>query len=526
MKKYLLRRILHGLLSIFLVVVIVMIMIYSLLDRERIFASDPKYAKLMNNQQTVYKYRCWQNYGYLDFLQYSDYLQMLANQGEITEETRQAAVNLGRKPSDDSELVTEYVKKFEAYCERNGYTVQRLNAITKRQQLVTGGAQQLFAYRDHSLLNRLWSYFSGLIQIDNIHAEEDPEIGARGLTFTWYDPVYGGKKFSPAVMGNGTHHKYLLYCDSSFPFIHQNMLSLRLGKSYSVNQEDAEKDVFATMTRSQDPKVPSLITYPTGLVEYSADDLHTATYVSGSLETNAMYRDRYTDNYTNVATVKSGKSPIGYSFTIGIIATILAYLIAIPMGIWVTLRKDKLADHLSTFYIVFIMAVPGVAYILMFKAVGFAVGLPTTFKTEETSKLQYILPIVSLALPQIANLIRWLRRYMIDQKNSDYVKFARSGGLSEGEIFSKHILKNAIIPIVHGIPGAILGAMTGAFITERVYVVPGVGGLLIDAIGAYDNGIIVGVTLFYAAISVVSLILGDLLMSLVDPRINFTAKAR
>ena len=115
---------------------------------------------------------------------------------------------------------------------------------------------------------------------------------------------------------------------------------------------------------------------------------------------------------------------------------------------------------------------------------------------------------------------------MIDQKNSDYVKFARSGGLSEGEIFSKHILKNAIIPIVHGIPGAILGAMTGAFITERVYVVPGVGGLLIDAIGAYDNGIIVGVTLFYAAISVVSLILGDLLMSLVDPRINFTAKAR
>jgi len=122
--------------------------------------------------------------------------------------------------------------------------------------------------------------------------------------------------------------------------------------------------------------------------------------------------------------------------------------------------------------------------------------------------------------------MRWLRRYMIDQMNSDYVKFARSSGLGEGEIFTKHVLKNAAIPIIHGIPGSILGAMVGAFITERVYVVPGIGGLLINAINAYDNGVIVGVTLFYAVISVLSMILGDILMALVDPRINFTSKAR
>ena len=93
-------------------------------------------------------------------------------------------------------------------------------------------------------------------------------------------------------------------------------------------------------------------------------------------------------------------------------------------------------------------------------------------------------------------------------------------------IFTKHVLKNAAIPIIHGIPGSILGAMVGAFMTERVYVVPGIGGLLINAINAYDNGVIVGVTLFYAVISVVSMILGDILMALVDPRINFTSKAR
>lgn len=138
----------------------------------------------------------------------------------------------------------------------------------------------------------------------------------------------------------------------------------------------------------------------------------------------------------------------------------------------------------------------------------------------------YVLPVVSLALPQVANLMKWMRRYMIDQMNSDYVKFARSGGLSESEIFSKHIMKNAAIPIIHGVPASVLGALTGAIITERVYVVPGAGNLLTTAINAYDNGVIVGVTLFYALLSVISIILGDILMSMVDPRISFSTKDR
>ena len=130
------------------------------------------------------------------------------------------------------------------------------------------------------------------------------------------------------------------------------------------------------------------------------------------------------------------------------------------------------------------------------------------------------------ALQQVANLMIWLRRYMIDQMNSDYVKFARSGGLTEGEIFTKHILKNAAIPIVQGVPASVLFALTGAIITERVYVVPGAGNLLTEAISKYDNGVIVGVTLFYAVLSVISIILGDVLMSMVDPRISFSTKDR
>ena len=219
-------------------------------------------------------------------------------------------------------------------------------------------------------------------------------------------------------------------------------------------------------------------------------------------------------------------SKMGYSFTLGIIATFLSYLLAIPLGITMALRKDKLLDKIGTVYIVFITAVPSLAYIFLFKSFGGKMGLPTTFDMEKPTWLMYVLPIISLALPSIANLMKWLRRYMIDQMNSDYVKFARSGGLSEGEIFTKHILKNAIIPVVHGIPGSVLGALTGAIITERVYVVPGVGNMLTRAINAYDNGVIVGMVLFYAILTVTSIILGDVLMSIMDPRISFTTKAR
>ena len=523
MAKYLLKRILFGVLSIVIVVAVVMIMVYSLMDRELIFASDASYSHRNNNAKIVYKYQKWEKYGYLDYVSYSDYLIELAEDGEIDEETRSRVVGIGRTADKDSEDVSEYVTKFTQYYESKGYTVVRLDAVMMNAKKVAeGGQQQLFAYKDIPLIKRVVGYFSHIISFDNIHSVKE-DVGDRGLTFTWHDPVYGGEKFSPAIIGNGTQHKYLLYFDSKFPYIHQNMVQINLGSSYSVN---AGIDVFTTMTQSQGTYVSSTITYPTGLTEESADDLHSATYMKGSLHSSLVFEDRYTDDYTNVDTIRSGKSKMGYSFTIGIIAAILSYLIGIPLGVLMARKKDKLVDKLGTAYIIFIIAVPSLAYIFMFKAIGSKMGLPTTFNMDAESKMMYILPIVSLALPSIAGFMKWLRRYMIDQMNSDYVKFARAGGLTEGEIFSKHILKNAAIPIIHDIPGSILGALCGAIVTERVFSVPGAGNMLTQAINKYDNGVIVGMTLFYAVLTVVSIILGDILMSLVDPRISFSSKGR
>lgn len=528
MTKYLINRILRSLVSIVMVVGIVMMMIYSALDRTLIFANDPVYNKQTSNAKQVYMMQQWEKYGYVDYIPFADYLKQLVRDDVIDQETYNTAVKIGNKEdgSGDSDLTAEYVQKFTEELEKDGYTVVRLKGDMKgkTKKYKDGGEPRLYAYKDIPVLKRLVNYFVGLIDVDNIHYVED-EIENRGLTFTWYDPAYGGEKLSPAIMGNGTKYKYLFYCDNEFPYIHQNLVTINLGLSYSVNQG---VDVFNTMTDGQGSYKQSLVTYPSGIEEMSADNLHSATYVGGSLTNGTpVIKARFTDDYTNIGTYKSGMSRMGYSFVIGIISVIMAYLIAIPLGILMALRKDKLLDKLGTLYIVFITAVPSLAYIFMFKTIGGNLfGLPTTFDMEKPTWTMYVLPIISLALPSIANLMKWLRRYMIDQMNSDYVKFARSGGLSEGEIFSKHILKNAIIPIVHGIPSSVLGALTGAIITERVYVVPGVGNMLTRAINAYDNGVIVGMTLFYAILTVTSIILGDLLMSALDPRISYTTKAR
>ena len=523
MVKYFFKRFFRGCISLVIAIALVMLMVFSWLDNTLIFAEDEQYVKLSNNQRTIYMYQKWEEYDYLDYVPYTDWLNQLVASGEITEDERQSVATIGRTADKDSDETAAYIQRFTEEYEAQGYTVVRLDAVMATpNRIATGGSASLFAYQNTPLLIRMLNFFAGIFEFDNINYVEE-DIGERGLTFTLYDPAYGGEKFSPAILGNGTYHKYLLYFDDRFPYIHQNFLTIHLGTSYSVNKG---VDAFETMVQSQGNYVRSTTYYPTGVVEESADDLHSATYLAGSRDLNLVYANLYTDDYTNVSLVKDSGSRISYSFIVSIIASALAYIIGLPLGILMAKKKDTWVDRLGNAYVVIIMAVPGLAYMLMLKAIGNKLGLPTTFSLDNPTWLMYIMPIASSAIGAIAGEMRWMRRYMVDQMNSDYVKFARSEGLSEREIFTKHIFKNAAIPVVHGIPGAITGALSGAIIMEQVYLIPGVGGLLVQAIGAYDNAVIVGVALFYGVLFIISAIAGDILMAVMDPRISYTSKAR
>ena len=137
----------------------------------------------------------------------------------------------------------------------------------------------------------------------------------------------------------------------------------------------------------------------------------------------------------------------------------------------------------------------------------------------------WILPIISLALPSIASLMLWTRRYVVDQMNSDYVKFAKAKGLNQREIFSGHIFKNAVIPIAQGIPASLAACITGAIITESIYSVGGMGKMLPNAINQYNNVMIVALAFIFSTVSVLSVLAGDIVLTKVDPRISLSEKA-
>lgn len=189
-------------------------------------------------------------------------------------------------------------------------------------------------------------------------------------------------------------------------------------------------------------------------------------------------------------------------------------------------NKDGLVDKIGMFYIIFIIAVPSLAYIYLFRYLGTRIfNLPSAFPIKGAGDIRsWILPIISLSLPSISSLMLWTRRYVVDQTNSDYVKFAKAKGLNQKEIFWNHIFKNAIIPIVHGIPSSLAGTITGAIITEAIYSVGGMGKMLPDSIKQYNNTMVVALTFMFATISVLSVLCGDILLTWVDPRISLTEK--
>lgn len=247
MVKYFFKRFFRGCISLVIAIALVMLMVFSWLDNTLIFAEDEQYVKLSNNQRTIYMYQKWEEYDYLDYVPYTDWLNQLVASGEITEDERQSVATIGRTADKDSDETAAYIQRFTEEYEAQGYTVVRLDAVMATpNRIATGGSASLFAYQNTPLLIRMLNFFAGIFEFDNINYVEE-DIGERGLTFTLYDPAYGGEKFSPAILGNGTYHKYLLYFDDRFPYIHQNFLTIHLGTSYSVNKG---VDAFETMVQS------------------------------------------------------------------------------------------------------------------------------------------------------------------------------------------------------------------------------------------------------------------------------------
>ncbi|VSG59734.1 peptide ABC transporter permease [Streptococcus pneumoniae] len=209
----------------------------------------------------------------------------------------------------------------------------------------------------------------------------------------------------------------------------------------------------------------------------------------------------------------------------GLIGLVLAYALAVPLGSAMARFKNTWIDSLSTGALTFLLALPTIALVYIVRLIGSSIALPDSFPILGAGDWRsYVLPAVILGLLGAPGTAIWIRRYMIDLQSQDFVRFARAKGLSEKEISNKHIFKNAMVPLVSGIPGAIIGVIGGATLTETVFAFPGMGKMLIDSVKASNNSMVVGLVFIFTCISIFSRLLGDIWMTIIDPRIKLTEK--
>ena len=216
-------------------------------------------------------------------------------------------------------------------------------------------------------------------------------------------------------------------------------------------------------------------------------------------------------------------SKIGISMKVGIVSMLLSLPLGMGLGVLMARSKGGIADKLGNAYIVFIQAVPNAVYFIFIQLYGSDwFKLSMLYKEGDWTSL--ILPVISLALPSISSYAMWLRRYMVDETNKDYIKLARAKGVPNSTIWFRHVFRNSVVPMVNLIPGSILLTISGSIYVESLYSIPGMGGLLVDIIKRQDNNMVLALVVIFAALSILGLLLGDLLMAIVDPRISFTKK--
>ena len=218
------------------------------------------------------------------------------------------------------------------------------------------------------------------------------------------------------------------------------------------------------------------------------------------------------------------KMPI--SLTIGMLALAIALALGLPLGILMarsTRTRWKIGDKLGTIFVVVIQAIPAAVYYLLIQFYGTdLLHLSMRFRINDLST--WILPVLSLSLGNIAYYAMWLRRYMVDESNKDYVKLVRAKGVPNAVISRRHVFRNAFVPLVQFIPTSVILTLMGSLYVESLYSIPGMGGLLVTAIQIQDNTLVQALVLIYASISILGLLAGDILMALLDPRISLGKK--
>lgn len=214
-------------------------------------------------------------------------------------------------------------------------------------------------------------------------------------------------------------------------------------------------------------------------------------------------------------------SGFAVSSKLGGISILVSVLLGVPLGSIAALKRMKWQDNIIIVVATFGISVPGfvVATLLL---TTFGVWMHLTWGIA--SAANYIFPVLSLAFYPTSYIIRLTRSSMLDVLGQDYMRTAKSKGLGQTKVLFKHALRNAVLPVVTYLGPAIAYTLTGSMVVEKIFTIPGLGNEFISSILNRDYPMIMGTTLFLAALIIVMNVIVDIVYKIIDPRINL-AKA-
>jgi oligopeptide transport system permease protein len=206
--------------------------------------------------------------------------------------------------------------------------------------------------------------------------------------------------------------------------------------------------------------------------------------------------------------------------TLGVTAFLLAILIGIPFGMAAALKQNSIIDYLSVLFSTIFASIPGFVLGILLIII-FSVTLHWLPTGGWGSIRQIIMPAFALATLPAAFIARITRASTLEVLRQDYIRTAQAMGIKQRVILIRHVLRNALIPVITVAGPELAFLISGSFIIENLFSIPGIGRLFVNGIFARDYGLIMGSILFYAfAIAAINLIV-DLLYAVIDPRIRF-----
>lgn len=222
----------------------------------------------------------------------------------------------------------------------------------------------------------------------------------------------------------------------------------------------------------------------------------------------------------SVSATIASTSPV--SGLVGGIALVIGTAVGVILGIIAALYKDRWPDQVIRVVAILGTTIPVFVLISLFQLL-FAVKLGWLPSSGWGKPIHIVMPVMVMCIGTIATYSRYVKTSMLETLDQDYVLTARAKGLSEFQIITRHVLRNSLMPAVTIFVSSVVGIFTGAFVTERMFSIPGIGFYYIDSIHNRDYTMVLGTTVFYAVLFIVMQMVLDVIYTIIDPRIRVSS---